>query len=173
MISSEPLHPEEVAAQYRKVMDANAERSRAQRAERNRANGLPAPTVGNRLFVTCMRGVVRRGRAGLRFAVNERREVEVVDLPPAELAARQATGAAVVDVDGAEEILEDTALIVYKASGPGEETTDAQLRAENVELRAQLAAARRNAGPDAGDGSSARLKAAQKTRDGSDFGSSK
>jgi hypothetical protein len=167
------IHPDDQAARHQKIIEDNEARTRANRAAANRARGLPAPVVGNKMFVTCVRGIPRRGRAGLRFDPIARREVEVVDLEPAELAARQLAGASVVDVDGAERILEDESLIVYKVAGQGVDGDKAQLAAENAELRAQLAAARRNAPPDPGDGSSSRLKAAQKTRDGGDFGSSK
>jgi len=167
------IHPDDQAARHQKIIDDNEARTRANRAAANRARGLPAPVVGSKLFVSCVRGIPRRGRAGLRFDPSARREVEVVDLEPPELAARQATGASVVDVDGAERILEDESLIVYKVQAQGEDGDKAQLTAENAELRAQLAAARRNAPADPGDGSSARLKAAQKARDGGDFGSSK
>jgi hypothetical protein len=168
------IHPEDQAARHQKIIEDNEARTRANRAAANRAANLPAPVVGSKLFVTCVRGIPRRGRAGLRFDPVARREVEVVDLSPAELAVAQAQGHSVVDVDGAERILEDSSLIVYKTTGPGEDSNDAaHLRAENADLKAQLAAARRNAPPDPGDGSSARLKAAQKTRDGGDFGSSK
>jgi hypothetical protein len=166
------IHPEDQAARHAKIIEDNEARTRANRAAANRARNLPAPVVGSKMFVTCVRGIPRRGRAGLRFDPIARREVEVVDLEPAELAARQLAGASVVSVDGAEQILEDESLIVYKVQAHGEDDK-AQLTAENAELRAQLAAARRNAPADPGDGSSSRLKAAQKTREGGDFGSSK
>lgn len=180
-IQSSPLdllHPDQQAERHRQITLDNEARTRDRRASDNRRRGIPAPAVGDTLYVTTARGVVRRGRAGLRFVEKAKATVEVVDLGAAELAARQLAGASVVSIDGAEEILADTSLLVHTSSTAltdPDAAAAAIARAAELEislatLRAELAEARRQAPPDPGDGTSSRLKAAAKVREADTFG---
>jgi len=176
MTEQQPMQPEDRAELHRKILAANEIRSREQLAEANRGRGVAAPRAGDKLFVSTTRDIPRRNRAGLRFSRTSKTEVTVTDLGPAELAAEQLVGKSVVSVHGAEEILADTSLLVHTTGGAiAEDLASATARAEqlesdNAQLRAELAAARRQAPPDPGDGSSSRLKAAAKARDSGDFG---
>ncbi len=172
MMTTDELHPDDVAERHRQITVANEVRAVAKRAEANRAHGIAAPRVGGKLYVTTARGVLRRNRGGLRFEPTIRREITVIDVGPVELLDRQRAGEGVASVDGAEQILADDSLVVHSTGGAGEDdlaqatARNIVLEADNHELRAQLAAARKQAPPDPGDGSSSRLKAAAKVRDG-------
>lgn len=166
---NEPMTLEDVAARDRHILARNEERAKVRLAATNRERGHAEPQPGDKLFVTTARGIASRSRAGLRFDKVAKREVEVVDLEHDALRARQLAGASVVSVHGAEQILHDDSLLVH-ASGTADPNLHAaneraaKLEAENAALRADLAAARRNALPDPGDGTSSRLKAAAKVR---------
>lgn len=171
LISSEPLHPDEVAARHQEVIEQNEARERERIARTNRSRGIVAPRVGDVLRVSTARGIKRRNRGGVRFDEGAAREVVVVESDPT-LLARQRAGEAVVSVDGAEQILGDSALNVGAAAiaAPHDFVPREQHEAEIATLTAQLAAARRQAGPDPGDGTSSRLKAAQRARETGEFG---
>jgi hypothetical protein len=114
--------------------------------------GEPGPLIKARVRTArdaqSGREVPRRSRAGFMFGPE-----------PKEIACTAEEFA---------EIRADSALIVDGYEGrdtsPASLAERAQLERENAELRAQLAAARRNAPADPGDGSSSRLRAVAKAR---------
>lgn len=162
------IHPEELAEHNRRIEEDNERRRRARLAESNRAAGKPAPRPGAKLFVSTARGIPRRARAGLVFTYGTRAEVNVIDAPDAEVAEKRKAGAYVANVDGAEEILADEALLVHSTGGADPDAAklrdaNAALTEENERLRAELARARANA-TDPGDGTPGRLKAQEAAR---------
>ncbi|HEY6117546.1 MAG TPA: hypothetical protein VI172_16450, partial [Candidatus Dormibacteraeota bacterium] len=127
-VQVEVLEPEEQQIRHAKIMRENEARDRARVAAANRAAGHAKPEPGDRLYVTTMRGISRRGRAGIRFMQEAKSSLMVVaDLAnPGEVPS----GFTPVSVDGAEAILADDALNV---------STRPSTDAEAADLRTQLA----------------------------------
>lgn len=176
-VQVEVLTIEEQAARHAAIMTANERRELERVAGKNRAAGHARPEPGDRLYVTTMRGIARRGRAGIRFVQEARTELVVVDNDPDKRGDVPA-GALTVSVDGAEAILNDDALNVSARPATDVEAADlrSQLADRDSELaavRAELAAARRearqSATPDP-QGGPARLRAQRKVADPDGFG---
>lgn len=154
-----PLTP----ADHEAVLAANELAAHTARATKNRKAGLPAPSPGTKLYVTCGRGIKSRRRAGIDFVAADRTLVTVVTGTDTEVAAKVAAGEAVVNVAGAERILADDSLSVH--STPAVDMTNAasELEAANselAELRRKLAAATKAAlpkGPPKAEGKPERL----------------
>lgn len=168
-VSLEVLNPEEAAEKYARVMAANERRDHERIAAKNRAAGHAKPEPGDRLYVTTMRGIKRRGRAGIRFDDQTRTELLVVDNDPEKRGEvpEVPEGTLTVTVDGAEAILHDDALNVSARPATDAEASD--LRSTLADREAQLAAARseierlkreaRQAAPMDPQGGPARLRA--------------
>lgn len=163
------LSPEEMARAHAEVIDLNERKERARVAAENRARGFPEPQPGDRLYVTSGRGIRQRARAGILFVEAEPTEVVVVG----ELDERP-TGVKSVTVSGAELILNDPALNVRARNAADADLValrrqvadrDAELATLKAEHARVLREARMSA-KDPGDGSPARLRAAQKARAG-------
>lgn len=166
----------EIEQQRHAIVTAQNERRERLRLRRaNQAKGHDEPTHGTVLHVQLDGSVSKRNRAGIRFERGQRVAVNVLDVPDEEIAARQAQGQAVVNVYGAERILEDTSLHVFEAPAT-EEDVDAlkrhasdlqhQLdteRARSAELQAMVRQARMSA-KDLGDGKPSRLNAAREVK---------
>lgn len=176
-VQVEVLTAEEQVAKHAETLAANDRREIARVASRNRASGHAKPEPGDRLYVTTMRGIARRGRAGIRFSQEARTELLVVDNDPDKRGEIPA-GVVIVSVDGAEAILHDDALNVSGRPATEAEAADlrTQLEAKDNELtamKAELAAARREARqgatPDP-QGGPARLRAQRKVTDPDGFG---
>lgn len=138
---------------HQAIADRNLRRERARRATKNRRRGLPEPKIGDFLHVAIARGISQRNRAGLIFERNKSTKVEVVDVEAEALADRQRTEL-VVDVAGAELLLEDDALIVRQSPAGDEDMLEARATieshlAEIAKLRAELDLARGSAKKDA------------------------
>lgn len=132
------------------ILDQNTRRDHRRRAKINRRRGLPTPKVGDCLHVAIARGIHARNRAGLLFERNRSTKVEIVDGDPATVRARQQRGEAVVDVQGAELILADDALIARQSPAGDEDLLDARAtiaahETEIARLRAELELARAGA----------------------------
>jgi hypothetical protein len=176
----QPTDAEVVAAQHAAVLAANDARTRLRLATDNRARGLREPQPGDRMQIQPARGIrPGRARAGIYFPADAWTEVRVLGQDDERPAPNSVSWKA-VDVHGAEQILADDSLTSRGTSAS--EAEAGELRAKNAELEqrtarleAELRAARRGAGPDPGDGTSARLKAAAATRAKSedDFGGRK
>ena len=173
----EVLNSEEQAQRHEQVMAANEKRERERIAAKNRLNGHAKPEPGDRLWVTTMRGIPRRGRAGIRFTQDGRTELLVVPNDP-ELRGEIPSGVTPVTVDGAEAILHDSDLNV--SSRPATDAEAADLRSQLADRDARIAEqakeiarlkaeARQAAVPDP-SGSPARLRAARKVTDPEGFG---
>lgn len=176
-VQVEVLTSEEQAARQAEIMAANERRDRQRIAAKNRAAGHAKPEPGDRLYVTTMRGIPRRGRAGIRFSQEARTELLVVD-NDLDKRGDIPAGGVIVTVDGAEEILHDDALNV--STRPATEVEAADLRSQLADrdsqlagMRAELAAlrreARQSATPDPAGGP-ARLRAQRKVTDPEGFG---
>jgi hypothetical protein len=168
---------EEQVSRHAEIMAKNERRALERVAAKNRAAGHAKPEPGDRLYVTTMRGIARRGRAGIRFVQEARTELLVVDNDPDKRGDVPA-GAITVTVDGAEAILHDDALNVSARPATDVEAADlrSQLADRDSELsaaRAELAAlkreARQSAPPDP-QGGPARLRAQRKIADPDGFG---
>lgn len=168
-VQVEVLTHEEQVAKQAAIMAANEQRDRDRVAAKNRSAGHKKPEPGDRLYVTTMRGIARRGRSGIRFSQEARTELLVVDNDP-DKRGDVPSAAVTVTVDGAEAILHDDALNVSGRPATEAEASDlrSQLEARDAELatvRAELAAARREARqaatPDP-QGGPARLRAQRK-----------
>jgi hypothetical protein len=168
---------------HRMVRAENARRDRVMRARRNRAAKRPEPKAGDKLFVAAGLGLKSRGRAGIRFPGGfgvASAEVDVVDATDEELAGIRALkpGSLIVNLDGAEQILEDGALVVHsqphQAAAPTEASAERdRLDAENKALREELQRLR-NARRDAADSPTAaptRLRAGQAAKSSASDGS--
>lgn len=176
-VQVEVLTTEEQAAKQAAIMAENERRELERVAKKNRAAGHARPEPGDRLYVTTMRGIARRGRAGIRFSQEARTELLVVDNDPDKRGEIPST-AVTVTVDGAEAILHDDALNV--SGRPATEAEAADLRSlladrdsELAAVRAELAAARREArqaAPPDPQGGPARLRAQRKVTDSDGFG---
>jgi hypothetical protein len=136
-VQLEVLNPEELAEKHAAAMRANEQRERARVAAANRLAGHAKPEPGDRMYVTTMRGIPRRGRAGIRFVQEARTEILVVhnDL---EKRGEVPAGTAIVTVDGAETLLADDALNV--STRPATDVEAAGLRSQLAERDAQIAA---------------------------------
>lgn len=153
-----------------RTISANERRERRRLRMANRRAGHSEPRPGDVMFVSIAdRNLARRTRAGVRFERGARVEVKILDRTDDEIRALQLAGAAVVNVYGAERILEDEALAVR--SNPGTADMDmARLRQANQDLEAEnqlqreelkrLREARQSA-VDTGDGRPNRLQAAR------------
>lgn len=176
-VQVEVLTVEEQAAKHAAIMAENERRDRERTAAANRAAGHAKPEPGDRLFVTTMRGISRRGRAGIRFVQEARTELLVVADDPA-LRGEVPSGVTPVTVDGAEAILHDDALNV--STRPATDAEAAHLRSElegaharNKELEAEIERLKREArqaAPADPSGGPARLRAARKVTDPDGFG---
>jgi Skp family chaperone for outer membrane proteins len=168
-IQLDVLNPEEAAEKHASTMAANDRRERERVAAKNRAAGHAKPEPGDRLYVTTMRGIKRRGRAGIRFVEEARTELFVVDNDPDKRAAVP-SGATPVTVDGAEAILHDDALNV--SARPATDAEAADLRSQLADRDSELADAKkeierlraqaRQAAPMDPQGGPARLRAADR-----------
>lgn len=168
-VQVEVLTTEEQAAKQAAIMAENERRELERVAKKNRAAGHARPEPGDRLYVTTMRGIARRGRAGIRFSQEARTELLVVDNDPDKRGEIPST-AVTVTVDGAEAILHDDALNV--SGRPATEAEAADLRSLLADRDSELAAARaelatlrreaRQAAPPDPQGGPARLRAARK-----------
>ncbi len=139
----------------------------------NAKRGHAEPVQGTTLYVQLDGSVSRRRRAGIGFERGQQVAVEVVSATDEEVKAIQATGKNVVNVYGAEQILEDNALHVYaqpmadigiealKQSHASLEEELRVTRAERDDLQAKIRDARMTA-KDPGDGRPGRLAAAAK-----------
>ncbi len=176
-VQLEVLSPEEQAAKFAALMVANDRRERDRVAAKNRAAGHAKPEPGDRLYVTTMRGIPRRGRAGIRFTQEARTELFVVDNDP-DRRAEVPSGAHAVTVDDAESILHDEALNV--SARPATDAEAADLRTQLADRDSELATARleierlrreaRQAATPDPQGGPARLRAARKIADPDGFG---
>ena len=137
-VSLEVLSAEELANKHVQIMAENDKRDRDRVAAANRAAGHKAPEPGDRLYVTTMRGIARRGRAGVRFVQEARTELFVVDNDP-EKRGEVPEGVQTVTVDGAEAILHDDALNVSARPATDAEASD--LRSQLADRESRLAAA--------------------------------
>lgn len=176
-VSLEVLSAEELAGKHVQIMAENERRERERVAAGNRAAGHKTPEPGDRLYVTTMRGISRRGRAGVRFVQEARTELLVVDNDP-DKRGEVPPGVQTVTVDGAEAILHDDALNV--STRPATDAEAADLRTQLADRDSRLAAAekeierlrreaRQSATPDP-QGGPARLRAARKVTDPDGFG---
>lgn len=169
-----PTPAEQMEVTNRLVTAENDKRTRLRRARDNRAKGHEAPRPGTRMFISLDRAIEARRRAGHRFERGQRATILIVDATDEEIAKAQERGVfpegvdGVVNVDGAERILEDDALMVHQ-SAHGLEDIDA-LRREKDALAAELARAReenatlrqaRMAAPPSKQGEPSRLIAAR------------
>jgi hypothetical protein len=176
-VQVEVLEPEEQALKHARIMRENDARARERVAAENRKAGHAKPEPGDRLYVTTMRGISRRGRAGVRFAQEARTELLVVDNDP-DKRGDVPGGATTVTVDGAEAILADDALNV--STRPATDAEAADLRSQLADRESELAAARteierlkreaRQAAPPDPQGGPSRLRAARKITDPEGFG---
>lgn len=176
-VQVEVLTTEEQAAKHAAIMTANERRDRERTAAKNRAAGHAKPEPGDRLYVTTMRGIARRGRAGIRFMTEARTELIVVDDDP-DLRGEVPPGVVPVTVDGAEAVLADDALNV--STRPATDAEAADLRTQLADRDARLAEAQkeidrlrreaRQAAPTDPNGGPARLRAARKVQDPDGFG---
>lgn len=178
LMQVEIMDPEEQQKLLASKQAENEAKERARVAAANRAAGHAEPKPGDRLYVTTMRGIPQRSRAGCLFKETARTEVAVVadgeTLGAVVDDKGQPTGAYTVSPAGAELILADTGLNV---NALGHEAFDAaelrkvvaQKDAELDALRKELRAARQGA-KDAGDGSPQRLIAQRKAKGSSDPG---
>lgn len=176
-VQLEVLSAEELAGKHIAIMADNERRERERVAAKNRATGHAKPEPGDRLWVTTMRGISRRGRAGIRFTQEARTELLVVDNDPDKRGDIPA-GAVTVTVDGAEAILHDDALNV--STRPATDAEAADLRSQLADRDSQLATARaeierlkreaRQAAQPDPQGGPARLRAARKVTDPDGFG---
>lgn len=176
-VSVEVLTTEEQAAKHAAIMAANERRDLERVAAKNRASGHAKPEPGDRLYVTTMRGIARRGRAGIRFVQEARTELLVVDNDP-DRRGEVPAGTATVTVDGAEAILHDDALNV--STRPATDAEAADLRTELAARDSELAAAKaeierlrreaRQSAPPDPQGGPTRLRAARKVTDPDGFG---
>lgn len=176
-VQVEVLTVEEQAAKHAAIMAANERRELERVAARNRAAGHAKPEVGDRLYVTTMRGIARRGRAGIRFMQEARTTLLVVDNDP-DKRGEVPAGVHPVTVDGAEAILHDDALNVSTRPATDAEATD--LRAQVADRESELTAARaeierlrreaRQAATPDPQGGPARLRAQRKVTDPDGFG---
>ena len=168
-----PMTPFEIEQlRHEKVTATNIAKERIRLRKANAKKGFDEPTVGQKYHVQLDGSVHRRGRSGVRFERGATVEITVVsDDEHAEIKAR-APDAPVVTVEGAERIIEDTALHVFERP-PAADDLDALRRshaAVEEELRASRAdaaklrqaiaemTARRNA-PESTDGKPAKLQA--------------
>jgi hypothetical protein len=165
-----PPTPFEVDTErHRIVTEQNARRERIRLRKANAKKGFAEPKVGEVLHIQLDGTITRRTRGGVRFERGQRIPVTVVDMDPDRLRQAQMSGQSVTDIAGAERIIEDTMLHVYRSAGGSadQSATEAKLAAVEEELRitrADLARAReaRMEAIDKGDGSPARLAAARK-----------
>lgn len=172
-VQVEVLTSEEQAVRQAEIMAANERRDRERVAAKNRAAGHAKPEPGDRLYVTTMRGISRRGRAGIRFSQEARTELLVVD-NDIDKRGELPAGVVIVTVDGAEAILHDDALNV--STRPATEAEAADLRSTLADRDSELAAARaelatlrreaRQAAPPDPQGGPARLRAQRKVPGG-------
>lgn len=139
-VQLEVLSAEELAGKHAAIMAENEARDRARIAAANRAAGHAKPEPGDRLWVTTMRGIARRGRAGVRFVQEARTELLVVDNDPNKRGEVPA-GVHTVTVDGAEAILHDDALNV--SARPATDAEAADLRTQLADRDAELADAKK------------------------------
>jgi hypothetical protein len=168
-----PPTPFEIEERRHQIISAqNALRERRRLRANNQANGHDEPQPGMTLHIQLDGSVNRRGRAGLRFEKGQRMSVTVVDASDDEVAAMQRSGKAVVNIYGAERLLEDTALHVYPTAMTEEDIGD--LKAKNAALEEELRVsneersklreamrAARMAAEDKGDGRPVRMQAAK------------
>lgn len=175
-VQVEVLTTEEQAHKHAQIMAENERRDRERVAAANRKAGHAKPEPGDRLYVTTMRGITRRGRAGIRFAQEARTELLVVDNDPNKREPAP-SGVHTVTVDGAEAILHDDALNV--STRPATDAEAADLRTQLADRDSQLAEARaeierlriaaRQATPMDPQGGPAKLRAAERAaRKGAD-----
>lgn len=151
----------------------NELRERLRLRQANQAKGFPEPKPGDVLYVQLDGSVSRRTRAGIRFEKGVQIEVKIVD--DARVAELRASGRIVASVAGAERIIEDSSLHVYRQSMSADDidalrrkhaAVEEELKATRSErdaLQAALRTARMEA-KDAGDGKPSRLAAAAKVR---------
>lgn len=189
-IKFEDAHPELLTdhdkeqARHNAIRELNVTRDRARRAVKNRNQGHAQPKPGDVLHVSLARGLDRRTRAGIIFMKGPSQEVKIVDASDDRIVELRARGQAVVNVHGAEELLEDSgphgALVVRAAAFSEEDVTQQaavilDLERQNRELRAQLEQERaelqkkreaRRAAVDTGDGKPVRLAAARQAVQG-------
>lgn len=171
-----PTSAEMMEATNRLVTQENTLRERLRVARDNRRKGLPAPAVGAKLYVSLDRAIDARRRAGVRFERGHRSTIEVIDATDEEVIAIQEKNVfpkgvdGVVNVWGAEQILEDDALLVHQTA----EAVDPQevkglrdhnqaVERENAALREEVAKLRqaRMAAPPSAHGEPSRLIAAR------------
>lgn len=153
----------------------NHKRERIRIRRDNDKKGHAEPVPGTTLYVQLDGSVTKRNRSGIRFERGQQVSVTVIDADDAETKAQQETGKLVVNVYGAERILEDSALHVYaqptvehdvealKTRNSALEEELRVTRADRDELHKTIRDARMGA-KDAGDGKPARLQAAAAAR---------
>jgi len=139
-----PPSPEEVARRNAEVARANEEAYRRRVIEGNRRDNYPEPKVGMKLYVTTVRGIKMRGRAGLVFS-EAPNEVTVVDGSDEDVLTKQKhdpqTGVAtvyVVNAWGAEQIFADSNRpgergLYISMTKPGEIVTPETMTTEALE----------------------------------------
>lgn len=154
-----PTPYEQMQERDRITIGQNERRERIRLRRENQKAGHSEPKPGDVIHVQLDNTVRNRTRAGLRFERSIRRTVRVVDAEGAELEAMQKNGADVVDVLGAERILEDQALHVYKTAAEDLDLADLQaknaaleeenrlMRAEHEALKRKVREARQGAAP--------------------------
>lgn len=169
-----PTPAEQMEAVNRLVTKENDRRERLRRARDNRRRGHEEPREGAVMFVSLDRTIEARRRAGVRFERGHRAKVLVIDASDADIAKILESGNlpegadGVVNIDGAEQILADDALVVHQSAAGAEDAL--QLRRENEALAteaarlreeiASLRSARMGAGPST-HGEPSRLNAAR------------
>ena len=164
---------EELAAKFAAERAANDEAERLRIASENRIALRQQPQPGDRFFVTT---AVRpgRSRAGCMFSPDRRTEVRVAELGDTLGPVKDGDKVThyVVDVNGAEMILADSALSLSIVSADQVDVADLRrqlllkdqenerLKAENARILREA----RQAAPDRGDGSPSRLPAARRAK---------
>lgn len=170
-----PTPAEEMEARNRLVSKENDRRERRRIFISNRAKGHDEPRPGNRMFVSLGdRTIEARRRAGVRFERGHRATVLIVDDSDETVAKAQEMGQfpegvdGVVNVYGAEQILEDDALVVHQSAASPEDVQllrrqKEDLEREVVRMREENAALRaaRMSAPKSEHGEPSRLIAAK------------
>jgi len=153
-----------------RTIAANERRERRRLRIANRKAGHSEPRPGDVMHVSIAdRNLTRRTRAGVKFERGQRVEVKILDRTDEEIVELQRAGATVVNVYGAERILEDEALAVRSSPSAADMDVDKLRRAvtdletENQLQREELKRLReaRQSAADAGDGRPSRLIAAR------------
>lgn len=171
LLQLEVLEPAELQAKYAAEQVANEAKERARLAASNRSAGTAQPQPGDRLYVTTMRGIPQRFRAGVLFKADTRTAVVVVD-DADPTGYSEATKLHAVHAHAAEMILADSSLTVSTQGATEADASElrkalASKDAEIAALKADHARALREARQGAKDdpnGGPSRLRAARGVR---------